>query len=238
MFCILITIKPAAGSRSGPHWGQRFWYCCRWWAAPSCSPGSPSAPSWPPNPRAGWLSGCQRPKTSSPCWFAPQASSRASCCSTSTPARTASGWRRCLRRLPSPLGRGRPRWPSAMPRPAQPAAGKPYWSLWLCPRPPAISLSPPVSWPPSRNGTGCCGWAFPARSPPTSWPSAAFPAGCRLSRPGRHRASFPGGTKTAPSRPATGLPPGRRCGTRFSGKISNCSPRPSLRPSGPTARSC
>ena len=49
---------------------------------------------------------------------------------------------------------------------------------------------------------------------------------------------LPGGTKTAPSRPATGLPPGRRCGTRFSGKISNCSPRPSLRPSGPTARSC
>ena len=67
-------------------------------------------------------------------------------------------------------------------------------------------------------------------------PVRPFRRGAGLSRPGRRRVSFPGGTKTAPSRPATGLPPGRRCGTRFSGKISNCSPRPSLRPSGPTAQ--
>lgn len=49
---------------------------------------------------------------------------------------------------------------------------------------------------------------------------------------------FSGWDKDGTLPPSHRLPPGQRCGTRFSGKISNCSPRPSLRPSGPTARSC
>lgn len=49
---------------------------------------------------------------------------------------------------------------------------------------------------------------------------------------------FSGWDKDGTLPPSHRAAAGRRCGTRFSGKISNCSPRPSLRPSGPTARSC
>ena len=101
-----LTIKPAAGSRSGPHWGAALGTAAAGGRHHPAHPAVPPAPSWPPNPRAGWLSGCQRPKTSSPLLVCTAGEQPGFVLLTSTPARTASGWRRCLRRLPSPLGRG------------------------------------------------------------------------------------------------------------------------------------
>lgn len=99
--------KPAVGSRSGPHWGQRFWYCCRWWAAPILLTRQSLRTKLAAKPQSGVA--VRMPKTENQltllvCTAGEQP--RASCCSTSTPARTASGWRRCLPETAIPFGQG------------------------------------------------------------------------------------------------------------------------------------
>ncbi len=201
LFASLLVLVPLVGGTSA--------------AVPSAVPAHPAAGRLP-TPRAVCPSSCQRPPTSSLCCCASPASSRASCCSTSMPGRTACICSGAACGAAIPFGqKGRPAGPVLCRGRPSPLPGSLIGASGSARGPPAISPPLPqrlaaIAGPVRDAAGGLFRRAHRRRAGPVAaaGPFRAFP-------PGTRRSLFSGWAKADPPAQPRGLPPGRRCGTRF-----------------------